>query len=83
MLKSKIRHFICEKTWTEESELSDDETLFSSGIIDSLDLLDLVAFIELELGIKIKASQLTLENFDTVNSMINFCKQFTVNEIKA
>lgn len=71
-LRDKLRNFICEKTWVEQDELNDDDPLFSSGIIDSLDLLDLVVLVESELDTKVTPGQLSLENFDSINKIIGF-----------
>ncbi len=70
--RDKLRTFICEKTWVEQDELEDDAPLFSSGIIDSLDLLDLVVLVEGELNTKVTPGQLSLENFDSINKIIGF-----------
>lgn len=70
--RDKLRNFICEKTWVEQDELEDDAPLFSSGVIDSLDLLDLVVLVEGELNTKVTPGQLSLENFDSINKIIGF-----------
>lgn len=70
--RDKLRNFICEKTWVEQDELEDDAPLFSSGVIDSLDLLDLVVLVESELNTKVTPGQLSLENFDSINKIIGF-----------
>lgn len=70
--RDKLRNFICDKTWVEQDELEDDAPLFSSGVIDSLDLLDLVVLVESELNTKVTPGQLSLENFDSINKIIGF-----------
>ncbi len=71
-LREKLREFSCEKTWVEQDELQDDAPLFSSGIIDSLDLLDLVVLVESEINTKVTPGQLTLDNFDSIDKIIGF-----------
>ncbi len=80
MIKQKIRELICDKAWLEQSELMDDAALFSTGLIDSVDLLELVTLIEMEQQIKIKIGQLTLENFDTIDRIIYFLETVTPSE---
>lgn len=70
--RDKLREFICEKTWVEQDELKDDAALFSAGIIDSMDLLDLVVLVENEFNTKITPGQLTLDNFDSIEKIIVF-----------
>ena len=76
-LREKLREFICEKTWVEQDELQDDAPLFSSGIIDSLDLLDLVVLVESEINTKVTPGQLTLDNFDSIDKIIGFSEGIT------
>jgi acyl carrier protein len=46
--------------------LDRDTTLFSSGIVDSFGVLELIAFIEERFGIDIDPARHQLEEFDTV-----------------
>jgi acyl carrier protein len=75
--RDKLRSFICEKTWVEQDELEDDAPLFSSGIIGSLDLLDLVVLVESELNTKVTPGQLSLANFDSINKTIGFSESLS------
>lgn len=47
-------------------DLSDDTPLLSSGLVDSLDLEQLLWFIEDEFGVELAEADLTAENFETV-----------------
>ncbi|MFT3967146.1 MAG: acyl carrier protein [Sphingobium sp.] len=48
-----------------EMEADDDTPLFSSGALDSVAMLNLIAFVEERTGIEIRADEVTLDNFDT------------------
>lgn len=51
----------------------DAETpLFSSGALDSIAMISLIAFVEQELDIEIRADEVTLENFDTAERISRF-----------
>jgi acyl carrier protein len=52
--------------------LDDDTELFSSGLIDSLNVMELVTFVEGEIGRTIPPAEITLENFDTINRIARF-----------
>jgi len=41
-----------------------DTALFSSGLLDSFSMVTLVIALEKKFGIKVRATDLTLENFD-------------------
>lgn len=53
-------------------ELTGDTLLFSSGILDSVNQLDLIAFIETEGSISIDQFDITLDNFDSINNILAF-----------
>ena len=56
-------------------ELDGDPQLFSTGILDSASLLEVVNFVESTYGIRVKANELTLQNFDHVSSMLSFIEK--------
>jgi acyl carrier protein len=47
-------------------EVASDESFLASGILDSLGIMQLVAFVESELGVKVPEADLVPENFDSV-----------------
>ncbi len=62
----KIRHFIKEEVVLDmESTLQDDAPLLE-GILDSLALMQLVAFLEEEFDTEIDDTEVTAENFKTI-----------------
>ncbi len=44
--------------------------LFKKGILDSMNILDIIGFIENKIGRKIKDDELIMKNFKDVNSII-------------
>ena len=69
-MKEKIKNFIVETFLFGERALKDDEPLFESGIIDSLGLIKLLAFIEENFNVSIDMSEIMIENFNTVNDIL-------------
>lgn len=55
-----------------DGEASDDTPLFSSGALDSIAMINLIAFVEEQAGIEIRADEVTLENFDTAARISRF-----------
>lgn len=55
-----------------DGEAGDDTPLFSSGALDSIAMINLIAFIEEQAGIKIRADEVTLDNFDTAARISRF-----------
>lgn len=71
-IKKDIHAFIKEKY---DAEVGDDESLFARGYLDSMDLLDLVAYIEERSGVKIDDTEIVPDNFDTVSSINNMVQR--------
>jgi acyl carrier protein len=52
--------------------LADDTGLFSGGLIDSLSVMDLVGFVEETIGYPIPPTEITFENFDSIESIVRY-----------
>ena len=53
----------------QDASLSPDESLIESGIVDSLGILRLVAFIEENFSVVVDDIDVVPENFETINAM--------------
>jgi acyl carrier protein len=71
--RERIRGFIVDSFFVES--FSDEESFLQSGIIDSLGILDLVAFLEKEFGIKISDQELVPQNFDSLAKVSAFAER--------
>lgn len=56
-------------------ELSEETPLLASGLLDSLGILQLMSFLGEELGIEIADDDFTLDNFETVGSLLAFIRR--------
>lgn len=63
-----IRQWLKENV-TGELEMSDQYPLIDSGVLTSLQALDLVMFLENRLGVAIDEEDLTEENFASIRSI--------------
>jgi acyl carrier protein len=52
--------------------LARDEDLLASDILDSMGIMELVAFLEEKEGIQVADEDLTPENFQTVDAIVSF-----------
>lgn len=60
----------------EEGVVYDFDTSFiSEGMIDSMGIAELVAYIESEFGIKVQQHEVTPENFDSINKLSAYIRQ--------
>ena len=69
-LKSKIKEFIEDDLLNEKVAIASETELFTSGFLDSISLVALVAFIDEELKIKIISSDIKIENVNTLESLV-------------
>ena len=73
-ISTRIRQFI-QTTFPlarKQSALADHDSLFSSGIVDSLGVLDLVTYLENEFGVIVADEDLLAENFESIGRMAEF-----------
>lgn len=77
-LNKVIRHALLSHFGVRRP-LEDDTLLFSSGLLDLLNVIDLVSFIEGQLGCTIPPAKITLENFDSVSRIVRFTSKFSAD----
>lgn len=68
MIETRIRTFLADECFVEIDHLHRDDRLFPD-LLDSLDLLRLVEFVETEFGIVMTGAEITLEHFRTVATL--------------
>jgi len=56
---------------TGEAEIDHAINLFDAGLLTSVDSLDMLAEIEAKFELSVPDEELTIENFGTVNDMVN------------
>jgi acyl carrier protein len=73
-MQQQIRKFILNNFLftDDESKLNNGDSLLEQGIMDSTGVLELVAFLESEFGLKVADEELLPENLDSVNRIVAF-----------
>ncbi|HPF35399.1 acyl carrier protein [bacterium] len=73
-LKEQIRGFLIENfLFGDAAPLADDAmSLLDNGIMDSVGVMELVAFLEGDLGLAIDDAELVPENLDSVDNLVAF-----------
>ena len=72
-LSEQIRAFIEERfPLVASAGMSTEASLLDSGAIDSLGLLDIVSFLEDDLGVAIDDDDMAPENFDSIAVLTRF-----------
>jgi acyl carrier protein len=54
------------------ADIDDNTELFSSGLVDSFAMVDLLVFLEKHTGAKLGPEDISLENFDSVERILAF-----------
>lgn len=73
-LHDTIRRFILENyLFTDDAaQLGLDDSLLGRGIVDSTGMLEIILFIEEQLGVKVADTEMVPENLDSVNRIATF-----------
>jgi acyl carrier protein len=73
-LNDQIRNFILENyLFTNDvSALGLDDSLLGRGIVDSTGMLEIIFFIEEQLGVKVKDEEMIPDNLDSVSKIAAF-----------
>lgn len=58
-----------------EIEISKETSLFQDRVLDSLNLVALITFLEKTFDISINPSEVIIENLDTVSNMLNLLEK--------
>jgi acyl carrier protein len=64
-------HLLRDLIRDEDLELARDEPIFSSGLLDSFSVTQLICFLEDNFAIKIAISDVTIQDFDTVGKILD------------
>ena len=69
--KDQLRNYILSELARDNyfTNLSDDDSLIDNGVLDSVAIVQLLAFIENNFGTIIDDEDLIPENFENINSM--------------
>ena len=68
---SQLADFIASKILKQPNrKISNDESLISSGLIDSFSLMDLALYVEDTFGVRIEDTELNADTFDNLTQLI-------------
>lgn len=75
-IESKLRQFIIKNLYyAEDNVLAEDDSFLQTGVIDSMGVMELVAFVQSEFGIEVEQSEVIVENFDSIRKLAAFVKR--------
>lgn len=79
---SDVRKFVLKSfPRARTKEVKNSDSLLESGLIDSLGVLDVVAFIEREYSTIVEEEELSPENFQTIDRIAAFIRSKTARRV--
>jgi acyl carrier protein len=70
--RERIVAYLVDELGLEDEDAQDDTLLFSTGTLDSFGLVSLMQFLEKQGGFKIRATEVSLDHFDTIGRIVAF-----------
>ena len=64
--KASLRSFILKLISDKSRTLTDSESLVQSGLVDSIQIAQIIIFLESEFSLRVKDEDLNLESFDSL-----------------
>jgi acyl carrier protein len=74
LVRDKVRDFILQNYLftTDPAALGLDDSLLDRGIVDSSGMMEIIFFIEEQLGVKMREGEMVPDNLDSVNKITRF-----------
>lgn len=78
-IESKIANYIAENILFSKNGFpyEFDDSFLENGIIDSMNVLELVMFVEENFGFKVKDDEILPENFDSIRKLSTYIHSHT------
>ncbi len=74
MVQDAIRNFVVQNFLYGDltRPLSDDDSFLEKGIVDSTGILEMVGFLEKELGLTVRDEEIVPNNFDSIARLVRY-----------
>ena len=70
--REELLKYLGKKTRADLGKISDDTELFSSGLIDSFAMVDLLTWLEKKTGARVNPADLSMDNLDSVARILEY-----------
>ncbi len=75
-IEDKIREFIVKNLYyAEDNPIGDEDSFLETGVVDSMGVMELVAFVQSEFGVEVAQNEIVVENFDSIRKLANFVRR--------
>lgn len=75
-IENKIRQFIVNNLYyAEDKYIADEVSFLETGVVDSMGVMELVAFVQSEFGVEVAQAEVVVENFDSIRKLSEFVRR--------
>jgi len=75
-IEQQIREFIQRELYfAEDNLLKDDASFLETGVVDSMGVMELVAFVQSQFGLSVPPEDLVVANFDSVTKLAGYIRR--------
>ncbi len=75
-IEHKIHQFITQNLYYAENQsISPEDSFLETGVVDSMGVMELVAFVQSEFGVEVAQQEIVVENFDSVRKLADFVRR--------
>jgi acyl carrier protein len=71
-IQEMLLDFLCRQFFVEREEIELDKSLIDTGIIDSMGLIEIASFININFGFTVEEEQMNRNNFGSVLKIVDF-----------
>lgn len=79
MDRQGLLQFLDRRLGVDPAEIADDTPLFTSGILDSFSMVDLILFVEQSTGTRMSAGEVRMDNLDSVARVLAYARSVNGN----
>jgi acyl carrier protein len=70
--RAVLLKYLGDNMGLDTTDVDDSTLLFSSSLLDSFSMIDLITFIEQQMNIKLKPTEINLDNLDSIGQILKF-----------
>ena len=75
-IETKLREFILKNLYyAEDRAIEDYDSFLETGVVDSMGVMELVAFVQREFGLEVAQEEIVVENFDSIRKLAAFVRR--------
>lgn len=81
MIQEQVLNFLQSDMGVDTDNVSFDQAIFTSNLLNSIEVIEMIVFLEKTFSIKIPAFEVSLEMLDTVNLITKYVEKCLSNQV--